>query len=110
VIERSFDGGEVDLEAQRFRRTVSQILATPYELLLNLVAQGLISEDERARIQREFNEGRDDSMFALINAVTFQAHGMRDRNDWSRAAALERLGGEILRGDHQPPVLEPVYT
>lgn len=110
VLARSFDGGDVDLEAQRFRSTVSQILATPYELLLNLVAQGIVSEEEQSRIQREFNEGRDDSLFALINAVTFQAHAMRERNDWGRAAALERLGGEILRGDHQPPVLEPVYT
>jgi hypothetical protein len=110
VLARSFDGGDVDVEAKRFRSTVSQILATPYEILLNLVAQGIVSEDEQSRIQREFNEGRDDSLFALVNAVTFQAHGMRDRNDWRRAAALERLGGEILRGDHQPPVLEPVYT
>jgi len=110
VLARSFDGGDVDLEARRFRSTVSQILATPYELLLNLVAQGIVSEEEQARIQREFNQGRDDSLFALVNAVTSQAHGMRDRNDWRRAATLERLGGEILRGDHQPPVLEPVYT
>jgi hypothetical protein len=110
VLARSFDGGDVDLEARRFRSAVSQVLATPYELLLNLVAQGIVSEEEQARIQREFNEGHDDSLFALVNAVTFQAHQMRDRNDWRRAAGLERLGGEILRGDHQPPVLEPVYT
>jgi len=110
VVARSFDGGEVDLETRRFRSTTSQILATPYELLLHLAAQGLMTPEEQERIQREFNTGRDDSMFALINAVTFQAHVEREGRDWARAFALERLGGEILRGDHQPPVLEPVHA
>jgi len=108
VVARSFDGGDLDTETARFRALISQVLATPYEMLLHLEAQGLISAEDRERIQRDFNEGRDDSMFALVNAVTFQAHALRDSNDWARAFAIERLGGEILRGDHQPPVLEPV--
>ncbi len=110
VIARSFDGGDLGTESRRFRATANQILATPYELLLHLRAQDLISEEEQARIQRAFNEGRDESMFALINAVTQTAHHHRDRDDWARAFAIERLGGEILRGDHQPPVLDPVLV
>jgi hypothetical protein len=110
VIARSFDGGDVSAEARRFRTLTSQILATPYEMLVHLEASGLISAEDRERIQREFNEGRDESMFALVNAVTYQAHGLRDRGDWGRAFSMERLGGEIIRGDHQPPVVDPVYA
>jgi hypothetical protein len=45
----------------------------------------------------------------LINAVTRIAGRCRDFDDWKRAVELERLGGEILRGDHQVPVLDAVY-
>jgi hypothetical protein len=110
VIARSFDGGDVSDEARRFRTLTSQILATPFEMLGHLEASGLIGAEDRERIQREFNEGRDESLFALVNAVTYQAHGLRDRGDWGRAFSMERLGGEIIRGDHQPPVLDPVYA
>ena len=109
VIARSFDGGNFDEDSRRFRATMEQILATPYEFLLNLVAQGLITEEERGKIQREFREADDATMYGLINAVTRIAHGMRDGNDLRRASDIERLAGEIIRGDHQPPVMEPSY-
>ena len=35
------------------------------------------------------------------------AHGKLPR--WARAFDLERLGGEIVRGDHQPPALVPAF-
>jgi hypothetical protein len=109
VIARSFDGGNFDEDSARFRATTEQILATPYEFLLNLEAQGLITPEEQSRIQREFREADDATMYGLINAVTRIAHGMRDGNDPRRASDIERLAGEIIRGDHQPPVLESIY-
>lgn len=109
VIARSFDGGNFDEDSSRFRATTEQILATPYEFLLNLAAQGLITEEEQSRIQKEFRDADDATMYGLINAVTRIAHGLREGNRWRRASDIERLAGEIIRGDHQPPVLESVY-
>jgi len=110
VVERSFDGGVVDENAGRFESAYREALATPYEFLLNLIAQGLIAEAERDRIQRAFADEGEESMFGLINAVTRLAHAHRAGGEWSRAFQVERLGGEILRGDHRPPVLEPVLA
>jgi hypothetical protein len=109
VIARSFDGGNFDEDSRRFRSTMDQILATPYEFLLNLAAQGLITDEEQVRIQKKFREADDATMYGLINAVTRIAHAMRDGNDLRRASDIERLAGEIIRGDHQPPVMEPAY-
>jgi hypothetical protein len=104
VVERSFDGGSIDEETQRFRAATDEMLASPYEFLLNLLAQGLITEDEQEKIQRAFDEQGDASLYGFVNAVTSIAHGLRGNSRWTRAFALERLGGEIARGDHLPPV------
>lgn len=109
VIAQSFSGGCLDEETQRFRKTVSEMITSPYEFLCNLLAQGLIDEEEQARIQEAFDRNGEPSLYGLINAVTQIAHRLRDRNDWRRAADLERLGGEILRGDHQPHIGAPVF-
>lgn len=109
VVERSFAADGVDRDVARFRATTTQMLMTPYELLCNLVAQQILSEDEQAAIQREFDETGDYTLYGFINAVTRVAGRYREFDDWKRSVELERLGGEILRGDHQPPVLDPVY-
>lgn len=109
VVAQSFAGGTVDEETRRFRATVDELVATPYEFLCNLVAQGLITEEEQGAIQSAFTEAGDFTLYGLINAVTSIAHGLRSAEAWLRAVAVERLGGEILRGDHQPPILEPAY-
>ena len=46
----------------------------------------------------------------IVNAVTRIAHDHRGADRCARAFSLERLGGEIVRGDHQPPVLEPAIV
>ncbi len=109
VIARSFDADGLDLDAARFHATTTQMITTPYELLCNLVAQNTIDEDEQIEIQREFNEAADFTMYGLINAFTTVARQLRESDDWLRAFAMERLGGELLRGDHQPPVFDLVY-
>lgn len=109
VVAQSFNGGTFDEDARRFRATMDQMLATPYEFLLNLSSQGLITGEEHERIQKEFRETDDTTLYGLINAITRIAHGWRDGDDPRRASDLERLAGEIIRGDHQPPVLEPSY-
>lgn len=110
VVEQSFDGGCIDDATRRCRRTAAEILTSPYELLLNLVAQGLITEEEQSKVQHEFDRAGDLTVYGLMNAVTRLAHGHRGADRWRRALDLERLGGQIMRGDHQPPVLEPVFV
>jgi hypothetical protein len=110
VIARCFDADGLDRDLARFRATLNQMLITPYELLCNLVASGIITNEEQSDIQREFDDVGDYTMYGLINAVTSVARRLRVDDDWRRSFDLERLGGEILRGDHQPPILDPVYT
>jgi hypothetical protein len=110
VVNRSFDSHGLDLDLARFRATTEQMLVTPYEILCHLSAQGLITDDEQSDIQAAFTEAADFTMYGLINAVTRIAHGLRSSNSWPRAFEVERLGGEILRGDHNLPSLDPVYS
>ncbi len=110
VIEYSFSGDGIDADTARFRKTMTEMIVTPYELLCHLSAQGLIDEDEQCEIQAAFTEAADFSMYGFINAVTQTAHGLRANDRWARAFHLERLGGEILRGDHNLPSLDPVFS
>jgi hypothetical protein len=110
VVDKSFSAEGLDRDAAHFRAAMAQMLMTPYELLCNLVAQGYISDEEQSAIQAEFDEVGDFTLYGLINAVTRIAGQCRDSDDWKRAVELERLGGEVLRGDHQPPVFDPVYS
>ena len=110
VVDRSFSAEGLDRDLAHFRAAMTQLLTTPYELLCNLVAQGYISDEEQSDIQAEFDDVSDFTLYGLINAVTRVAGRCRDSDDWKRAVELERLGGEVLRGDHQPPVFEPVYS
>ncbi len=110
VINRSFSGDGLDVDLARFRATTQQMVITPYEFLCHLSAQGLIDDDEQSDIQSAFNDAADFTMYGLINAVTQVAHGLRSNDRWVRAFRMERLGGEILRGDHNLPTLDPVYS
>ena len=110
VIARSFSGDGIDVDLARFRATTKQMIVTPYELLCHLSAQGLIGDDEQSNIQSAFNKEADFTMYGLINAVTQVAHGLRSNDRWVRALKMERLGGEILRGDHNLPSLEPAFS
>ncbi len=109
LVDRSFAAEGLDRDVARFRATTAQMLMTPYELLCHLVAQRFISDDEQSAIQAEFVAVGDYTQYGLINAVTRTAGRCRDFDDWKRAVELERLGGEILGGGHQPPVLDAVY-
>ncbi len=109
VVARCFDADGLDVDLARFRATLREMLMAPYELLCSLVAQRIISEEEQVEIQHEFDEVGDYTMYGLINAVTSVARHLRDFESWKRSFELERLGGAILRGDHQPPVMDPVY-
>lgn len=110
VINRSFSGDGIDTDLARFRATTQQMVITPYEFLCHLSAQGLITDNEQSDIQSEFTDAADFTMYGLINAVTQVAHGLRSNDRWTRAFQIERLGGEILRGDHNLPSLDPVYS
>jgi len=110
VINRSFSGDGVDLDLARFRATTEQMVITPYEFLCQLSAQGLIDDEEQSDIQAAFDEAADFSMYGVINAVTQVAHRLRSDDRWIRAFEMERLGGEILRGDHNLPALDLVYS
>jgi hypothetical protein len=110
VINRSFCGDGIDADLARFRATTQQMILTPYEFLCNLSAQGLINDDEQRGIQSAFDDAADFTMYGLINAVTQVAHGLRSNDRWARAFQIERLGGDILRGDHNLPSLDPVYS
>jgi hypothetical protein len=106
VVARSFHAEGFRHDAARFRATLNQMLASPYELLCHLAARRLISDDEQSAIQHEFTRADDPTLYGFINAVTRIAGRLREDDEWRRSVELERLGGEILRGDHQPPVSE----
>lgn len=108
VVARSFSADGLETDLARFRVTTEQMLLTPYELLCNLEAQGLISADEQSDIQEAFDEAADFSLYGLINSVTQSAHRLRLSDAWTRAFQIERLGGEILRGDHNLPAWDLV--
>lgn len=110
VINRSFSGDGIDIDLARFRATTQQMVITPYEFLCQLSAQRLIDDEEQSDIQSAFDEAADFSMYGLINAVTQVAHRLRSDDRWIRAFEMERLGGEILRGDHNLPALDLVYS
>jgi hypothetical protein len=109
VVARSFDGRCLDEQTGRFRVALEEMLSSPYECLLHLRAQGLITDDEQASIQREFDRAGDATLYGLVNAVTRLAHSHRSNADWRRALAVERLGGEIAGGEHRPPIGSPVF-
>ncbi len=110
VVNYSFSGDGLDTDAARFRKTMTEMVVAPYELLCHLVSQGLIDEDEQSEIQAVFNETADFSKYGFINEVTQTAHRLRANDRWTRSFQIERLGGEILRGDHNLPSLDPVYS
>jgi hypothetical protein len=110
VIRRSFDDNALKFDFRRFEATADQMLVTPYEFLCNLVAQQVITEDEQAEIQANFDENADFTMYGLINAVTQTAHAHRASDQWVRAFQIERLAGEILRGDHNLPAFDLVSS
>ena len=110
VIQRSFDTEALKLDFRRFEATGSQMLVTPYEFLCHLTAQQLISEEEQSEIQSAFEQNAEFTLYGLINAVTQTAHKHRAADDWVRAFQIERLAGEILRGDHNLPALDLVYS
>ena len=109
VVARAFSADGLDRDAARFRATTRQMLVAPYELLCHLAARRIVSDDEQSAIQREFDAAGDATMYGFINAVTRVAGRLRESDDWKRSIELERLGGAILRGDHQPPVSELAY-
>jgi hypothetical protein len=109
VLARSFSAEGLDVDLARFRATTQQMLFTSYEMLCNLVAQRLITVDEQLEIDKAFRKAADYTMYGLINAVTQVAHRLRASDAWVRAFEIERLGGEILRGDHNMPVGELAY-
>jgi hypothetical protein len=110
VVQRSFDEQALQLDFRRFEATANQMLVTPYEFLCHLAAQNLITDDEQSEIQTVFDENADCTLYGLINAVTQTAHEHRASDRWVRAFQLERLAGEILRGDHSLPALDAVYS
>jgi hypothetical protein len=101
IISRSFDEDGIDVDLARFRKTTTEMLVTPYEMLCHLAAEGLISEDERSLVTHAFQQAAEFSMYGLINAITSICHRLRKNDDWVRSLHMERLGGEILRGDHR---------
>ena len=52
----------------------------------------------------------DFTLYGLINAITQSAHEHRASDEWVRAFQIERLAGEILRGDHALPVFDAVFS
>ena len=110
VILRSFDDVALDLDCRRFEATGGQMIVTPYEFLCNLAAQGLITDDEQSDIQAAFHNSADFTLYGLINAVTQTAHEHRASDRWLRAFEIERLAGEILRGDHNLPAFDAAYS
>ena len=110
VIQRSFDDQALQFDFRRFEATGNQMLVTPYEFLCHLAAQQLITDDEQSEIQSVFNDNADFTMYGLINAVTQSAHAHRASDRWVRAFQIERLAGEILRGDHNLPAFDAAYS
>lgn len=101
IVCRSFDNDGVDADLALFRKTTTEVVASPYEILCNLVAQQLITPAEQSDINAAFAEGGDPTMYGLINAITSISHRLRANDDWLRSLHMERLGGQVLRGDHR---------
>jgi hypothetical protein len=110
VVCRSFDEQAFKLDFRRFEVTANQMLVTPYEFLCNLAAQGLIGYEEQSQIQAIFDDNAAYTLYGFVNAVTQSAHKHRASDDWVRAFQIERLAGEILRGDHNMPALDTAFS
>ncbi len=110
AFDLAFRPERVEHEAAVGRAAALSSLASPFEHLQHVVAQGLLTEEERDAARRLFEEERDASLYGLANAVTAAAHGRRRQTELRRAFALERLGAEIARGDHGPPIGVPVHV
>ena len=73
----------------------------------------LLNQSERGSVLRHFIMGGDSSKYGLIQAVT---RSSQDVEDYNRATALERLGGELLAipdkrmlaAHQEPPVMRNV--
>ena len=109
AFELAFHSERVEREAAISRLAIDATIANPYEHLQHLVARGLLDEEERDLAQRLFVDESDLSLYGLANAVTASAHSCL-RGSPRRASALEHLGGEIVRGEHGPPVGVPVWV
>ena len=101
IICRSFDNEGIDADMAMFRKTTEEMIASPYDILCNLVSQQLITEDEQSEITTAFTDSGDMSMYGLINAITSVSHQLRANDNWIRSVHMERLGGQVLRGDHR---------
>jgi len=110
VVCRSFDEQALKMDFRRFEATANQMLVTPYEFLCHLAAQGLVEDDEQSQIQAIFDDNAAFTMYGFINAVTQSAHAHRASDEWVRAFQIERLAGEILRGDHNLPAFDGAFS
>ena len=101
IVRRAFENNGVGADIALFRKTTEEMIATPYEILCNLVAQCLITEEEQSLITAAFNDAADLTLYGVINAITNTSHRLRENDDWVRSVHMERLGGQIIRGDHR---------
>ncbi len=101
TVTASFSPAVLEEEVERLQRSRTRFLSTAYEQVIHLVRERLIDEDERSRIQREYDLSVDPTLYGLVNAITRVAQMHRHEGRWHRALELERLGGEVARGMHE---------
>jgi len=106
----AFAGETILEETDLLRGSMDAILASPWDFLVHLRGQGLITDDEMAAIQRAFDEAGDPTIYGLCNAVTSVARIRRQRGDLQGARRLELLGGRIASGENGPPTGVPSWA
>jgi len=101
IICRAFDNDGVGADITLFRKTTEEMIATPYEILCNLVAQRLITEEEQSVITAAFNEAADLTLYGVITQLQALPIACVKTTIGSGRYIWNRLGGQIIRGDHR---------
>ena len=104
AVAASFDPERLNEHIDRLQHAARKPVAELSSILGMLQARRQITMTERVYIEHLYEEESDPTLYGVMNAVTAAAHMLRAMDQWDRAAAIERIGGEIGLGSQ---ALEP---
>ncbi|MDD4600024.1 hypothetical protein SDC9_20883 [bioreactor metagenome] len=108
TVRCSVDKAKFMLTVDRLRDAKADFTGSdPVKTVEVLADKYVLNQNERGGILRHFIMNGDSSRYGLIQAVT---RASQDIEDYGRATALERLGGEILAVSAKKMLTVPKYS